>query len=421
MASIDPRVAEVSGSHTVGWRTRSIIFVLILAVLPRGREAAGQVASPDPNRIVCGMSTALTGPTADLGLNMRAGILAAMSQINQAGGVKGRRLHLISLDDGYEPERTARNMRRLIEEDRVVALVGNVGTPTAVAAVPIATTRKTLFFGAFTGAGILRQDPPNRYVINYRASYDEETEAMIASLIAYANLRPEEIAFFTQRDAYGDAGFAGGVAALKRHGFQGDENDVALGRYERNTVAVENALADILLHPSPIKAVIMIGAYAPCAEFVRLARQNDLDVIFLSISFVGATSLAQALGPEGDGVIVTQVVPHFQADLPVVRDYRVAMRAWDSSTEFTFGSLEGYIVARIFCRALETIEWEPNTETIVEALEALGQFDMGLGTPLALGPENHQACHCIWPTVLSGGKVVPYDWERLGAAEGVEK
>ena len=131
-------------------------------------------------------------------------------------------------------------MRRLIEEQRVLAVVGNVGTPTAIAAVPIALEARTLFFGAFTGAGVLRKEPPDRYVINYRASYAEETAAMVRALVAIAHITPEEIAFFTQRDGYGDAGFAGGIAALTQHGLK-DPATVAHGRYERNTLDVEKA------------------------------------------------------------------------------------------------------------------------------------------------------------------------------------
>ena len=157
----------------------------------------------------------------------------------------------------------------------------------------------------------------------------------------------------------------------------------------------------------------MVGAYAPCAEFIRLARPHGLDAVFLNVSFVGAAPLVDELGEEGDGVIVTQVVPHFQSELPVVAQYRAALQALDVSLSHTFGSLEGYIVGRILCRALMTIDGTPTRETVVDALEGLGEFDMGLEKPLRLGPGDHQACHQVWPTVLRGGKVVPYNWGEL--------
>ena len=362
--------------------------------------------------VVLGMSTALSGPAAELGQNMRAGVLAAIEEANRSGGVGGSTLRLISLDDGYEPGRTGPNMRALIDEHDVVVVIGNVGTPTAVAAIPIANKGKTPFFGAFTGAGVLRKTPPDRYVINYRASYAEETAAMVDALVEHAGVEPKEIAFFTQRDAYGDAGFVGGIAALKKHGLT-NEQDVAHGRYERNTVAVEGGLAEILQADPPPRAVIMVGAYEPCGQFIRLAKDLGLNVSFLNVSFVGAAPLAKSLGEAANGVIVTQVVPHFEADLPIAREYREALKRWDSQAQPTFGSLEGYVAARILIRALRTVGGPITREAVVDALEKLGEFDLGIGTSLRLGPADHQASHAVWPTVIRDGKITPFDWPAL--------
>lgn len=388
----------------------ALSMVGLLVIAPQC--LAGEAHSVE-DTIVLGMSTALTGPTAVLGINMQTGVLAAIEEVNRTDGIHGHKLRLISLDDGYEPARTAPNMRRLIDDEQVLAVIGNVGTPTAVAAIPITNASKTPFIGAFTGAGVLRKMPPDRHVINYRASYAEETSAMVDALITHAGLKPQEIAFFTQRDAYGDAGFVGGIAALKRHGLE-DENAVHHSRYERNTLAVENGLADIIMSDQRPRAVIMVGAYNPCAAFIHLARQSGLDATFLNVSFVGAEALAEKLGDRGDGVIVTQVVPHFDSALPIVGEYRKALKAWNPSTQPTFGSLEGYIAARILCRALKTIQGPLTKECIVNALEELGEFDMGLGQRLHLGPKEHQACHRVWPTILRGGKAVPFQWEELG-------
>jgi ABC-type branched-subunit amino acid transport system substrate-binding protein len=362
-----------------------------------------------------GMSTALTGPAADLGLEMRAGVELAFEEVNRAGGIKGRRLALVALDDGYEPGRAAPNMVELLDVERVLGVVGNVGTPTAVAALPVALDRKALFYGAFTGAGTLRRTPPDRYVVNFRASYAQETGAMVDALIDEAGLKPEEIAFFTQRDSYGDAGFAGGVAALKRHGLV-DETGVTYGRYDRNTVAVESALAEIMSAAVRPRAVILVGAYAPCAAFVKLARANGLEAIFLNVSFVGTRPLIQALGADGEGVIITQVVPPLDADLPILARYRGALALSEHPVEESFGSLEGYVSAQILCRALETLESAPTRESIVDALERLGSFDVGLGVPLELSRQRHQACDRVWPTVVRGGRAVALDWAELKAA-----
>jgi branched-chain amino acid transport system substrate-binding protein len=382
------------------------------------RLAMGETPPIGANDIVLGMSTALSGPAADLGTNMRTGVLAALEEANRAGGIQGRKLRLIALDDGYEPAKTGPNMRTLIGDNRVLAVVGNVGTPTAVAAVPITIEGKMPFYGAFTGAGVLRKTPPDHYVVNYRASYAQETGAMVDALIEKAHLTPNQIAFFTQRDAYGDAGFAGGVAALKRHGLV-DANAVAHVRYERNTVAVEKPLSDLLLLKDSPRAVIMVGAYAPCASFIQLAKQNELDAIFLNVSFVGSESLAKALGSAGDGVIVTQTVPHFESDLPIAREYKSAMAAIGKDVSPTFGSMEGYVSTRLLLLALSRNQGPLTRESVIQSLEQVGKVDLGLGTELELSPTQHQASHTVWPTVIRGGKVVAFRWEELSISNGI--
>ncbi len=401
----------------LGWtRTGSValgIALLSVTSVVGGEVPGGGEAAPKaPLRF--GMSTALSGPAGDLGTHMRAGVQAAFDEVNRAGGVNGRALELVALDDGYEPSRAGPNRVRLIDDEHVLGVIGNVGTPTAVAAIPIALEKKTLFYGAFTGAGTLRKTPPDRYVINYRASSAQETAAMVDAMVDQAGLAPAEIAFFTQRDAFGDAGFSGGIAALKRHGLE-DETLVAHGRYERNTVAVETALADLLTAETRPRAVIMVGTYAPCAAFVKLARANGLDAKYLNVSFVGTQSLITTLGAEAEGVIVTQVVPSLEAEVPIVKAYRAALAA-DATPNF--GSLEGYIAARILCLALAKTGREPTRESIVESLEALGSFDAGLGSPLLLSREKHQACDQVWPTIVRGGKAIALDWRELGVKSG---
>ncbi|KAA3609190.1 MAG: ligand-binding receptor [Planctomycetota bacterium] len=359
------------------------------------------------------MSTALSGPAADLGRQMRAGLLAAFAERNVQGGWQGRELRLTALDDGYEPKLTVPNMRALVADAELLAVVGNVGTPTAVAALPIARRAQIPFIGAFSGAGVLRKQPPEPLVLNYRASYAEETAAMVEALLNFGGCRPEEIAFFTQRDAFGDAGFHGGLAALRAHGLS-EGFWVAHGRYERNTEAVENGLADILLAPVTPKAVILVGTYAPCARFIRLARESGLQAHFLNVSFVGANSLSRALGSQGNGVIVTQVVPHYRSQIPAVQAYRSAMKRHQPDQALGFVSLEGYLVGRLLIAGLENhSEAEITRKQLVVALESLGKFDLGLGIPLCLSAKDHQACHEIWPTVLSNGQVEPMDWQDL--------
>jgi branched-chain amino acid transport system substrate-binding protein len=390
------------------------IYALMLCLLALGmtRRSAADDAGV-PAEIVLGMSTALSGPAAALGRDMRVGVLAGLERANRTGGVNGRKLRLVALDDGYEPSRTAPNMRQLIDQEHVLAVIGNVGTPTAIVAIPIAMEMKTLFFAAYTGAGILRNKPPDRYVVNFRASYAEEAGTMIDGLLDEMGLRPEEIAFFTQRDGFGDAGFESGIAALKRHGLK---NQMAIlhVRYERNTLAVENAVASLILAEHPPRAIVMVGAYAPCAKFIQQAREAGLRALFLNVSFVGGVPLANELGQTDASVVVMQVVPSpLDLSLPIVREYVADLRALNPSATPGFGDLEGYIAARIFITALETIKGVPTRETIVDALEELGQFDVGLGESLDLGPLEHQACHRVWPTILRDGAFTPFQWKGI--------
>jgi ABC-type branched-subunit amino acid transport system substrate-binding protein len=211
------------------------------------------------SEVVVGMSTALSGPAQALGQGVKAGVAARFAELNAAGGIHGRKVRLVALDDGYEPDRCAPNMRKLIDEEKVFAVIGNVGTPTAIVSVPIANEKKTLLFGAFTGAGVLRKSPPDRYIINYRASYAEETAAMIGGILDEMGVAPEEIAFFTQNDGYGDAGYNGAIKALEARGYA-QAKDLAHGRYTRNTTNVEDGLIEILEAPVPPRVVIMVGA-----------------------------------------------------------------------------------------------------------------------------------------------------------------
>src|SRR5215467_12446506 len=238
-----------------------------------------------------GISAPFTGTAKELGQNMKRGIETAFNVANAKGGVYGRQLRLVAADDGYEPARAAVTMKQLYERDQVFGLIGNVGTPTAVVALPYALDRKMLFFGAFTGAGLLRNDPPDRYVFNYRTSYAEETAAVVNYLVKVRRLLPEQIAVFAQRDAYGDSGFVGvekAVRALRG----GNESAILRLNYQRNTVDVEDAVAQLQRRRGAIKAVIMVPAYRAAAKFIEKTRDFYPDMIYTSVSFVGSTALA---------------------------------------------------------------------------------------------------------------------------------
>jgi len=385
-------------------RIRITICLAMLAVLLPAMIRADAAKAP----IRLGMSTALSGPAQSLGVGMKAGMEAYFARVNRQGGVHGRQLELITMDDGYVPDAAARNMAALIDEERVLAVLGNVGTPTAKVTVPIATEKRTLLFGAFTGAGLLRPDPPNRYVINYRASYLQETAAMVRGLLDQGIL-PYQIAVFSQNDAYGDAGHEGVMRGLEEAGYLRGYQ-LAHGRYERNTQDVHKALLEILEAPVEPRAIIMIGAYAACAKFIRVARRSLPDAMFINVSFVGSTALKNALGSQSEGVLVTQVVPHFESDLLLTTQYRRDLEAFAPGAEQGFVSLEGYIVARIFVEGLRRAGAAVDRESIIDALLGIHNLNIGIGTPINYTRDLYQGSQSVWSTVIRGGRFVPFEF-----------
>ena len=341
--------------------------------------------------VVVGQAAGLGGPAAALGTGMRDGIQAAFEEINRKGGVHGRKLQLVSMDDGYEPDRAIAMTKKLIEEEKVFALIGPVGTPTSAAAQPIAQSAKVPFIGPFTGAGFLR-DPKRDNVVNIRASYDAETEAWVKHLTE--DLGIKKIAIFYQDDAYGRAGLDGFKKAMTKRGME----IAAEGTYERNTVAVKSAL--LTLKRAEPQAVVMVGAYKPSAEFIKLARKIDFNPVFVNISFVGASALAKELGPDGKDVVVSQVVPFpWDASLQVVADYHAAIKARDPKAEPEFVSLEGYLVGRLAIAALDKAGAEPTREALLKVIRETGKFDIG-GLPMTFGPEDNQGLDQVFMTVV---------------------
>ena len=345
-----------------------------------------------------GQSAAFDGPAAALGNGMRAGILAAFEEANAAGGVNGRMLELVTYDDGYEPDRAVENTQRLINDDQIFGLVGAVGTPTSLATQPIATEADVPFIGPFTGAGFLR-DPALHNVINVRGSYDQETDAWIEYLSDDLGL--ERIAILYQDDGFGRAGLSGVLKAMEARGIA----LVAEGTYQRNTTAVRSALLDI--RRADPQAVVIVGAYAPSAEFIRLAHAVNLDAVYMNISFVGSAALAADLGVDGEGVLITQVVPFpYDTSLSLIGEYHAALEAHDATLRPGFVSLEGYIVGRLVVAALANVDGEPTRAALIDAFYAQGTFDLG-GLQLTFGVGDNQAMDNVFLTEIdaNGGFV----------------
>ena len=361
-----------------------------------------------------GMSANLSGAAKENGRQMRLGIDLAFNRVNDAGGVNGRMLKLIVADDGYEPARTAENMKQLCDKDQVFGFIGNTGTPNAAVSVPYALERRMLFFGAFTGASVVRHDPPDRYVFNYRPSYAEETDAAVRYLVKIRRIPPRQIAVFAQSDPFGDAGFSGVAKAFRGLGL--GDNAVLRLNYQRNTIDVDDAVNQLKAQRVPIKAVVMVATYRAAAKFVEKTRDFFPGMIYTNVSAVGATTLAEELtllGPRyADGVIVTQVVPAVSGYSSIVLEYKNALAKYFPGEAPDYSSLEGYISANVLIQALKRAGPQFDTEKLVDVLENTSNLDLGLGTALNFGRGEHQASHKVWGTALDeGGKYQAVEFE----------
>ncbi|MBE0624791.1 MAG: ABC transporter substrate-binding protein [Burkholderiales bacterium] len=359
-----------------------------LAIIAPATSSAETGVSP--NAVLLGQSVALTGPAAALGTDMRMGAKVYFDHVNSKGGVYGRKIELLTLDDGYEPARTVPNTKKLIEEEKVFALFGYVGTPTSAAALPIFTQARVPFFGPFTGAELLR-DPFNSYIFNVRASYYDETEKIVEQLVSTG---AKNIAVFYQNDAYGQAGLKGVERAMARRNLKIS----ATGTVERNTVNV--AAATRTIGAAKPDAVVMISAYKSCGEFIRQMKKAGSAAQFYNVSFVGSQALADNLDRDGVGVAISQVMPFpWGASVPVVKEYQQLMRK-AGQKDFTFTSVEGYVAAKIFVEGLRRTGKDLSREKFITALESMNDVDVG-GFFVGFSPKNHNGSKYVDLTIIA--------------------
>ena len=367
---------------------KAMCMLAAALALPLAQGAAAE-NGVTADKIVLGQSVALTGPAAQLGIQMRNGIKSYLDAVNAKGGVHGRKIELITLDDGYEPARTVPNTKKLIEQDKVFALIGYVGTPTSVPAVPVFTEAKVPFVGPFTGAESLRV-PFNRYIFHVRASYYDETDKIVEQVVSTGG---KNIAVFYQDDAYGQAGLKGVELATQKRGLKIS----ALGTVERNTVKVEAAVKKIqAVKPD---AVVMISAYSSCAEFIRQMRKTGSAATFYNVSFVGSKALADALGKEGVGVAISQVVPFpWGAAVPVVKEYQ-QLSEKAGFKDHNFSAIEGFLAAKVFVEGLRRAGKNLTREAFIGSMEKMQDVDLG-GFFVSYSPTNHAGSKFVDLTII---------------------
>jgi branched-chain amino acid transport system substrate-binding protein len=351
--------------------------------------ASAQVPGVTAKTIVLGQSAAFSGPAAQLGIQMNIGTKAYLDHVNAKGGVHGRTIELRTRDDKYEANLAVENTKKLIAEDRVFALISYVGTPTTGAAMPILTEAKVPLVGPFTGAELLRT-PVNRYIFNVRASYYDETEKIVEQLTSTGN---KNIAVFYQDDSYGQAGLKGVEIAMTKRSLKIS----ALGKVERNTVKVEQAVKSIdSVKPD---AVVMISAYTSIAEFVRQMRKAGSVAQLHNVSFVGSKALSDALKEEGYGVAISQVVPFpWSPAVPIVKEYQQILKQ-AGNTDYNFSSLEGFIVGKVMVEGLKRAGKDLTREKLIAALEGMTNVDLG-GFIVGFSPTNHSGSKFVDLTMI---------------------
>jgi branched-chain amino acid transport system substrate-binding protein len=384
------------------------------AVAPTQPVPAGNVRGVTDHEIRFGIVIPYTGSAKENGQNYKQGIDVAFAKINDAGGVNGRLLKLIPADDGFEPSRTVGAMKQLLEKDQVFGFFGNLGTPTAEVSVPYALEQRTLFFAPFTGGTVVRHDPPDRYVFNYRPSFMEEADAAVRYLLKIRKLKPNQIAAFGENDAFGDQGFAGIAKAYRTIGV----SDAAILRltYNRNTLDVDDAVNQLRLQKIPIRAVVMTATTRPAAKFIEKTHDLFPGMIYTNMSVSGATALSDELmllGPRfSDNVIVTQAVPAVSGYSSEVLEFKNALGKYYPGVNPDYLSLEGFIAANILIDAIRRCGPQVDTERLVDMLETTHNLDLGLGAPINFGRSEHQALHKVWGTQMDKtGKFQPIELE----------
>lgn len=365
---------------------------------------SAQTVGVSEKDIVIGSCSALEGPSSFLGRETVAGAETYFEQVNEGGGVNGRKLHLLMFDDSYDPNKTQGCWDKLMAQ-KVFALGFFVGTPTALKYVPMAEAKEIPLVGLFTGAQTL-YTPMRRWVVNVRASYFDETKEQVEGL--WNTLHYRKIGVIYPDDAFGSTVLQGVEAALKTNGSE----PVAAGSYVRQTSQVGDAIDKV--RAAKPDAVLVVGPSNTVAPILKQAHAKGWKPLFLTVSFVGTDDLIHDAGPDAEGMVITQVVPpYYLTDLRTVAMYRRALQKYMPTARPNFVSLEGFVDAMVLVEGIKRAGKEPTREGLIHAIESLHDVDMGLGPELKLNysSRSHKGFDHVIPTVVRGGKAVPFtDW-----------
>lgn len=373
---------------------RSLSFCIALMAAAVHAQPSGVTAAA----IVIGQSTPLTGANAELGNDIRNGALAYFRQVNESGGVHGRTIDLVTLDDANQVPRAEANTKKLVEETGVFVLFGYASATLSRPALPIVETHRVPFLAPFTGADPMRVF--NRHVYNMRASYADELEKIVEH---FTPLGIRRFSIVHYDDVVGRENLAAVERALKKRGLAA----VSVASFkDRAKPEIAAGVREVAKGAPDV--VILTTLYKASADFIKAAKAAGLGAQMASNSFPGASPLAKELGAEGAGTIVATVVPPpTKRSLPVVQEYQAAIERQIGRKDYSFTSLESFIAAKVTVEALKRAGPRPTREGFMHALDGMKSFDVG-GYVVSFSPQNHNGSAFVELTVIGRGQKFNY-------------
>ncbi|MDC0933179.1 ABC transporter substrate-binding protein [Arcobacteraceae bacterium] len=361
--------------------------------------------------IKLGMSTDLSGPIKYIGNHMNIGIQTYLKKNNTTKNSKYT-FSLITYDDNYNPIQASKNVHKLIYEDKVLALLGNMGTPASKLTIPMTNDINIAAFGYYTGGKYVRKEPADKNVFNYRISYEQEVKFIISNLLE-KGIKPKEIAFLSQNDAYGNSGYFAAIKELKNKGFK-NTHKILNGRYNSHSLNVESSLSKLLDHPSEPKVILMFGITKPIIKFIQIAKQDFPNTTFISISPISQTKIIEELKSKSDDLIITQTVPLLSSKLPIIKEFLKEFTLHFPNEKPSLASLEGYIVGKLFVTSINKSDIQVNNrESIIRILSNKEDIDIGLGFKSSFTQKYNQYSSKIWTSIIKNGIVKEYNWNEM--------
>lgn len=401
-----------------------LVYVVILC--------SGKAFATEPP-IYLGMSAAFSGPSRALGIELYRGAMSYLEKVNAQGGVNGHKIIIVPYDDGYDPLPTITNTIRFVEQDDIFALFSYVGTPTVARILPLLrkySDRNIRLLFPFTGAQPHRKPPYDAYVCNFRASYQQEAEALVSLFLRMGRKR---IAVFYQVDAYGRDGWNGVRKVLSKHGMRLTVDAAYRRGAEKQS---DFALQAKRVTQSGADAVICVGTAAACASFIYEFRKIDEFSPVATLSFADSSELMRLLafwenkkgGSCRGRVICTQVVPALTQRTPLMQEYRASMDAMTTAVpdhllkrpyekrQYSPVSLEGYLNARLLVEIMRNLGDEPQRKDLPAALAAVKNVDIGVGHPVSLSFGGRAAMKEVYILSAENGQPLSDDvvagWQK---------